>query len=105
MLPIWHGQDMTFELLFAGKQEPAPDADLALVERICKRVSNAARILLNRQRKDKKPYLVEDEYDVQDLLHAILRAYLKYSVQEDPLPKVAGTKSSRAISLSKSLGF
>lgn len=25
-----------------------------------------------------------------------MRAYLKYSVQEDPLPKVAGTKSGRA---------
>ena len=29
-------------------------------------------------------------------MHAILRTYLKYSVQEDPLPKVAGTKSGRA---------
>ena len=42
------------------------------------------------------PYEITDEYDVQDLLHAILRAYLKYSVQEDPLPKVAGAKSGRA---------
>jgi hypothetical protein len=33
---------------------------------------------------------------VQDLLHGLLRGYLKYSVQEDPLPKVAGAKSSRA---------
>jgi hypothetical protein len=96
MLPIRHGRDMTFELLFAGKKEAAPDADASLIEKICKRVPNAARILRNRQRKDKAPYVVEDEYDVQDLLHAILRAYLKHSVQEDPLPKVAGTKSSRA---------
>jgi len=96
LLPIWHGRDLTFELLFAGKKEPAPDADVSLIEQVCKRAPNAARILLKRQRKDKAPYVVEDEYDVQDLLHAILRAYLKYSVQEDPLPKVAGTKSSRA---------
>lgn len=40
--------------------------------------------------------MIEDEYDVQDLLHAVLRAYLKYSVQEDPLQKVAGTRSGRA---------
>ena len=96
MLPIWHGDDFTYEFLFAGKKQLTPDADVSMIEQICKRVPNAARILYNRQRKDKTPYIVEDEYDVQDLLHAILRTYLKYSVQEDPLPKVAGTKSSRA---------
>jgi len=96
MLPIWHGRDLTFELLFAGKKEVAPNADVTLIERICKRMPNAARILLNRRRKGKMPFEVEDEYDVQDLLHATLRAYLKYSVQEDPLPKVAGTRSGRA---------
>ncbi|GFM64996.1 hypothetical protein PSCICJ_11140 [Pseudomonas cichorii] len=42
------------------------------------------------------PYEVKDEYDVQDLLHALIRGYVKYSVQEDPLPKVAGAKSGRA---------
>lgn len=96
MLPIWHGQDLTFDLLFAGKKEPCPSADVALIEQICKRMPYAARILLNRQRKGKISYTIEDEYDVQDLLHALLRAYLKYSVQEDPLPKVSGTRASRA---------
>lgn len=96
MLPVWNGNDFTYDLLFSGKRSVTPGADVNLIELICKRVSNSARILSTRQRKDKDPFVVEDEYDVQDLLHAILRAYLKYSVQEDPLPKVAGTKSSRA---------
>jgi hypothetical protein len=96
LLPIWEGNDYTFELLFSGKTEIVPEADVALVERICRRIANAARIVSNRQRKDKEPYVIEDEYDVQDLLHAVLRAYLKYSVQEDPLQKVAGTRSGRA---------
>lgn len=71
-------------------------SDVDLVEQICKRIAKSAGILSTRKRKNKKPYLIEDEYDVQDLLQAILRAYLKYSVQEDPLSKVAGTSSSRA---------
>jgi hypothetical protein len=96
LLPIRHGQDLTFDLLFAGKKALCPNADVALIEQICKRTPYAARILLNRQRKGKISYNIEDEYDVQDLLHAILRAYLKYSVQEDPLPKVSGTRASRA---------
>jgi hypothetical protein len=95
MLPIKNGRDMTFELLFSGKQEPLPNTDISLIERICRRISNAGRILSNRPRKGKTSFEIKDEYDVQDLLHAILRAYLKYSVQEDPLSKVAGTKSSR----------
>jgi hypothetical protein len=95
LLPIRHGTDYTHELLLAGKKEDAPDADLALVEHLCSRISSAAHILCNRTRKKKQSYTISDEYDVQDLLHSVLRAYLKYSVQEDPLPKVAGTRSSR----------
>jgi hypothetical protein len=96
MLPVLRGTDYTYELLFAGKNEDTPDTDLALVERICTRISYAARILCDRHRRGKQPFTVADEYDIQDLLHAVLRAYIKYSVQEEPLSKVAGTRSSRA---------
>ena len=96
MLPIWQGKDYTFEFLFSGTSDPTPDADAALVERLCRRIAFSARILSNRQRKIKVSYVVEDEYDVQDLLHSVLRAYLKYSVQEEPLQKVAGTRAGRA---------
>jgi hypothetical protein len=95
LLPIHYGQDFTFELLFAGKKESAKHEEVDLIELVCRRISNAARILLNRSRKGKQAYEIGDEYDVQDLLHAILRAYLKYSVQEDPLPKVASAKSGK----------
>jgi len=95
-LPFKSGQDYTYELLFAGASEPAPDADVSMVERLCRRLPQAAKILGERSRKVKKSLQISDEYDVQDLLHALLRAYLKYSVQEDPLPKVAGTSSGRA---------
>lgn len=90
------GEDATFELLFSGKATAAPEPDVALIEQLCRRLPQSARILANRSRKGKAPYEIEDEYDVQDLLHGMLRGYLKYSVQEDPLPKVAGAKSSRA---------
>jgi len=96
LLPVWYGTNHTYELLFAGKKEDAPDADLALVECLCSRIRCAANILCNRTRKGKQSYVINDEYDVQDLLHSVLRAYLKYSVQEDPMSKVAGTRSGRA---------
>jgi hypothetical protein len=94
--PILKGEDYTYDLLFSGKGEPTLKLDVDLVEQLCKRIAKVAGVLSIRTRINKKPYLIEDEYDVQDLLQAILRAYLKYSVQEDPLHKVAGTRSSRA---------
>ncbi|MBE9109311.1 hypothetical protein IQ273_07770 [Nodosilinea sp. LEGE 07298] len=96
LLPFSHGTDLTFELLFSGAKLAAPEPDEALVEQLCRRLPQSARILGMRSRKGKASYEINDEYDVQDLLHALIRSYIKYSVQEDPLPKVAGAKSSRA---------
>jgi signal transduction histidine kinase len=87
---------MTFPLLFEGVSDRELSVDILLIERVCRRLPQAVRILTNRQRKGKASFAITDEYDVQDVLHGVLRAYLKYSVQEDPIPKSAGTKSARA---------
>lgn len=105
LLPLSEGTDVTYELLFAGAANAAPAPDAAMIEQICRRLPQAARILAVRSRKGKAPFEITDEYDVQDLLHATLRAYLKYSVQEDPLPKVAAAKSSRADITIEELGL
>jgi hypothetical protein len=104
-LPFSKGEDLTYVLLFEGKVSREPEPDVALVERICRRLPQAAKILALRSRKGKVPFDINDEYDVQDLLQGILRAYLKHSVQEDPLPKVAGAKSGRADVSVEALGI
>jgi hypothetical protein len=97
LLPIWKGEDCTYDLLFSGYGgSPKIEPDALLIEQICQRLPHAARILSRRSRQGRVGYEIADEYDVQDLLHGILRAFIKYSVQEDPLPKAAGAKSSRA---------
>lgn len=80
---------------FAGRPKTLqrPD-DIQLLLQLCKRLPHAVKVL-SRRRKDKKPFDLEDEYDAQDLLHAILRSYFKYSVAENPIPKIGGI-SSRA---------
>ena len=95
-LPLNQGEDLTFLLLFDGYENSVEAPESNLVEQVCQRISRTAIILSRRSRKDKEPFKIVDEYDVQDLLHATLRAYLKHSVQEDPIGKVAGAKSSRA---------
>lgn len=96
LLPLSEGEDCTYDLLFSGRTHTTPEADVELIVRLCQRLPQTARILANRSRKGKAPFEISDEYDVQDLLHGVIRAYVKYSVQEDPLPKVGGAKSSRA---------
>lgn len=100
-----HGTDHTNALLFSQARKANLADDMALVLRLCQRLPQAARILAARSRKDKAGYQIVDEYDVQDLLHAMLRGYLKYSVQEDSLPKVAAAFSSRADITIESLGM
>jgi len=98
MIPFDKGEDYTDELLFqqqSSKESMSAEPSVAIVERVCERISYAAGILNKRQRKGKLSFLVEDEYDVQDLLHATLRAFIKHSVQEDPLSKIGG-RASRA---------
>lgn len=95
LVPIWRGTDYTHDLLFANLGVDAPEPEVGLILRLCERLPAAARILANR-RKGKKPFTIKDEYDVQDLLHSILRAYLKYSVQEEPLAKIGAAQSGRA---------
>jgi hypothetical protein len=71
------------------------NADIELAELVCSRFTRAARSLLTR-RAGKRAFVIEDEYDGQDLLHAILRSYFKYPVRENPLSKIAGSASTRA---------
>jgi len=69
-----------------------PD-QLALIERICLRFHACARQLRSRH-GGRKTLEIEDEYDVQDLLHAILRLHFEDIRPEEWTPSYAG-KSSR----------
>jgi REase_DpnII-MboI len=71
------------------------NSDVELIVKLCSRLKQAARALGDRQHK-KPGFDITDEYDIQDLVHALLRAYFKYPVRENPLPKVAGAVSTRA---------
>lgn len=83
---------------------PTGLGDNDLVRYLCSRISRAARVLKHRSH-GKPPFEVADEYDVQDLLHSLLRGYVKHAVKENPLPKVAGGPSSRADICIEDLGI
>lgn len=71
--------------------EDAPDT-LSLIEKLCLRFHRAARQL--QQRHNQRDTLtIEDEYDVQDLLHAILRLHFDDIRAEEWTPSYAGGSS------------
>ncbi|MBX9721174.1 MAG: hypothetical protein K2X81_07260, partial [Candidatus Obscuribacterales bacterium] len=72
----------------------APSTEIRLILQLCSRLNHSAKIL-NRRRAGKQSFEITDEYDVQDLLQAVLRAYFKYSISEEPISKLSGS-SSRA---------
>jgi REase_DpnII-MboI len=61
----------------------------------------AALSVLSRRHRDRAPFAIEDEYDLQDLFHALVVPGIPDFTSEDPAPKLAG-KSSRLDFTSKS---
>ena len=71
--------------------EDAPDT-ISLIEKLCLRFHAAARQLQGRH--DNRPTLtINDEYDVQDLLHALLRLHFDDVRAEEWTPSYAGSGS------------
>ncbi len=79
--------------------EDKPDV-LGAIELICSQFHIIARQL--RQRHNARPTLdIEDEYDVQDLLHALLKIFFDDVREEDPSPNHAGAASRVDLVLKK----
>ncbi len=77
-----------FPLAAAEQKRESPNA-LATIERLIRRFHITAQQL--RQRHDNRPTLdVADEYDVQDLLHALLKIYFDDIRPEEWTPSYAG---------------
>lgn len=67
----------------------AKEQALSAVQEICEEFHSAARVLANR-RRNRTALDIQDEYDVQDLLEALLRVRFRDVRPEEPNPSVAG---------------
>jgi len=68
---------------------PQSTSELALLERLLRRFHRVARQLKQRH-DDRTIFSIQDEYDVQDLLHAILRGLFDDIRAEEHAPSYAG---------------
>lgn len=64
----------------------------ALIEKVLRNFDKTAR-QLRRRHNNRGPFEINDEYDVQDLLHAILRAFFDDIRAEEYTPSYAGASS------------
>ncbi|PKA06420.1 hypothetical protein [Leptospira harrisiae] len=87
-----NGSDYTDYLL--KNQKDKPDSIDTIIS-ICDRIKYSCKSITHRTRDGKISYTISDEYDVQDLLQMVIKSYFPYSIQEDPIGKIAGVKSSR----------
>lgn len=65
-----------------------------LVNHILNNFSNSIQKIIKNRRKNHANFLINDEYDVQDILYVILKSVFPNLRDEDPIPKV-GAKSTK----------
>ena len=68
------------------------DSPLHIVELLCKRFHKVA-VQLRRRYDERNSLDIDDEYDVQDLLHALLKLYFDDVRPEDYVPSESGANS------------
>lgn len=68
------------------------DWDLEVIERLLKNFHRMARQIKHRH-ADRSAFLIEDEYDIQDFLHSVLRGFFDDIRAEEYSPSYAGGAS------------
>lgn len=71
------------------KRTEADEQTMSAIEEICSGFATAAKALGSRRRR-RQSFAIDDEYDVQDLLEALLRVHFSDVRAEEPNPSVAG---------------
>ncbi len=86
------GYKYTLQLKDNEHNSSTPNDSLSEVCRICLRFSSAVRMLRKRYSK-REPLSINDEYDVQYLLKALLSIDFEDIRSEEPMPSLAGTSA------------
>lgn len=73
-------------------EQSGPPNHLFNIDRICRRFHLVAK-QLGQRRAGRQPFKIDDEYDVQDLLHSLLELYFDDIRPEEGAPSYAGAAS------------
>jgi hypothetical protein len=90
--PLLEQRQILVESKQAVEGEGGFRTHLELIERIARRLPDLLAVLGDRKR-ERPPYVVEDEYDLQDLVHGILKLHFDDVRAEDYVPERGGRRS------------
>jgi hypothetical protein len=76
----------------ASHDGPRQEQQRATIEMLVRRLDIVVRQLQDRQR-NRQPFEVNDEYDIQDLFHALLKIFFNNVKPEETTPSYAGSSS------------
>lgn len=85
-------KDEVDAILLKYKPSPFQIEATQILEHLFLRFHSVAKQLQKRQR-ERKPFIVKDEYDVQDLLYSLLQIYFDDVRPEEYCPSYAGTSA------------
>lgn len=96
----WRDNIITYAaLFFPVLPKDVSTSAIQIVEQVCASTRVAASCLKERRKVkgyEQRNYEVDNEFDVQDLLYALLKSYFPMADIECPVSKIAQTASSRA---------
>jgi len=72
---------------------PDTNSSINVVRKICSRFHTVAKQLRDHRHENRDTIIIEDEYDVQDLLHALLKIFFDDIRPEEYTPSYAGGSS------------
>ena len=98
---VWEGVLLKNKTNQNNSNQSETKISIGKVRKICLRFHIVTKQLSDRRHENRNTIIIEDEYDVQDLLHALLKIFFDDIRPEEWTPSYAG-KSSRMDFLLKS---
>ena len=90
---IWENLLLENKTIQKALSQPGVISSINIVRKICSRFHLVAKQLRDHRRENRNTIIIEDEYDVQDLLHALLKIFYDDIRPEEWTPSYAGGSS------------
>jgi len=90
---FWGGVLSKNKTIQKALSQPGVISSINIVRKICSRFHLVTKQLRDHRRENRNTIIIEDEYDVQDLLHALLKIFYDDIRPEEWTPSYAGGSS------------
>ena len=90
---FWKDILLKYKIIQKTSSQPEVDSCIDIIRKICSRFHIVAKQLRDHRHENRHTIIIEDEYDVQYLLHALLKIFFDDIRPEEYTPSYAGGSS------------